>query len=189
MLAGTKESSMTKPIELSGRWEGFYTQYNQERPITAELTQEGDRLSGTMADGCTDIAMSISELAMEQGLPPGADEQLVESIRETFPSAPPGPIVTESHLPPDSIIEGDVHGQSVQFLKTYQGQHSAGLRIGETRMPLQIASQHQVQYHGQVSPDGQEIEGRWSILSGSDEDSTRVRSEGSFVLRRVIEEI
>ena len=157
---------MSTPIDLSGDWEGFYTQHDHRRPITAELAQEGNRLSGTMADSCTDFEMSITELAMEEGLPPGADEQIVGSIREQFPEAPLGPVVAEIHLPESSIIEGDVEDQSVRFIKTYQGEHEAGYRIGGMRMRWNTDT-HQVQYQGRLSPNGQEIEGYWSFVGAN----------------------
>ncbi|CAN5814177.1 hypothetical protein BH23PLA1_BH23PLA1_28710 [soil metagenome] len=174
---------MPKPkmINLSGHWTGFYSHHDNPRPITAHLSQNGDSLFGTMNDEVTDFDDSVSELAMEEGLPPGADEQIVEKIRSICPEAPLEPVRAAFHLPSDSTVEGEVQGRAVLFRKTYQGQYFAGFRIGEIRVG-KLGEDQEVQYLGTLSPDGNEIQGRWQVL---DEDDVPLqRSSGSFVLRR-----
>jgi len=174
---------MPKLIDLSGHWTGYYTQHDHRRPISADLSQDGDRLSGLMNDACTAFESSISELVMEEGLPPGTDEQLVEHLRSAFPDAPPGPVRAEVRLPSTSVLEGEVNGRSVQFLKTYQGQHFKGFRIGDTRLG-QLGTEQEVIYRGRVSADGSEIEGRWQIPGDPSLALPMSRTQGGFVLRR-----
>jgi len=174
---------MTRSNNLSGTWEGFYTQHDQERPIAVKLAQDGTRLMGEMTDGYTELEASISEYAMSEGLPPGADEQIVEKIREAHPDAPPGPVVAETELPPHSLLEGEVEGKNVRFVKTYQGEQFAGFRIGSMRVRWKVSG-HQVHYHGLLSRDGNAIEGHWRIQSGPDPEAHAIRTQGGFFLKR-----
>jgi hypothetical protein len=174
---------MNQSNDLSGIWEGFYTQHDQERPIAATLEQEGTHLIGEMTDGCTELEASISEYAMSEGLPPGADEQIVEKIREAHPDAPPGPVMAEAELPPHSVLEGEVEGEKVRFVKTYQGEQFAGFRIGAMRVRWKVNGR-QVHYQGLVSRDGNAIEGRWRIQGGLDPETHAIRTEGGFFLKR-----
>jgi hypothetical protein len=95
---------MSSSIPLTGRWVGHYVQGGQKYPITADLVQVGQRLSGSMQDGHPDRECSTFEAACEAGLPPGADEQIEMGLREMVPDAPAGPIRYVSHLP--VLIEG-----------------------------------------------------------------------------------
>jgi hypothetical protein len=167
---------------LTGHWVGSYRQYDRSSPISAELTQDGETLSGMMQDGEPDHDRSVFQAASEAGLPPGADEQIVERLRAMFPDAPAAPIRFVSHLPPQSALQGRVEGLNVYFLKTYRGTHTSGYLVGNAIVGSQI-DDHSVHYKGRVSPDGLEIEGQWWI------DSVAERrlpgGEGSFILRRV----
>jgi hypothetical protein len=174
---------MSDPTNVTGRWEGFYTQHEEQRPIAAQLTQQGARLTGEMVDGWTEIESSISEVAVREGLPPGADEQIVAKIRADHPEAPLGSVFAETQLPPHSLLEGEVEGRNVRFLKTYQGEHFAGFRIGTMRLRWKVDG-HRVQYQGIVSPDGTQIEGHWRIQGGADPAKHAIRTEGGFLLRR-----
>ncbi len=172
---------MSKTVDLSGHWTGFYSHHNRPRPISADLSHSGESLQGTMNDEVTDFEDSVSELAMEEGLPPGADEQIVEKIRSLCPEAPLEPVRAAFHLPSDSKVEGEVQGRSVLFRKTYLGQYFAGFRIGEIRVG-KLGEDQEVQYLGTLSSDGNEIQGQWQVL---DEDDVPLqRTRGSFVLRR-----
>ncbi len=173
---------LTSAVNLSGRWEGYYTHSDQERPIEVEFSQDGVRLSGRMEDACTEFRASLAEMVVEEGLAPGADERIVESIRSSFPDMPMGPILAEIQLSKQSSLEGQVRGPSVRFRKTYEGPHFAGYRVGDIR--LGVLGQHQeVEYLGRLSRDGQEIEGRWH-LSDHPHPLWHARSEGGFYLRR-----
>jgi hypothetical protein len=164
---------MSRGINVSGRWVGHYLQHNRSRPIVADLIQAGEHLTGSMTDGETDTERSVTEVALEANLPPGGDEQIVDRLRRLFPDAPATPIRYVTHLPPDSDLQGWIKGVEVYFLKTYLGTHYAGYRIGDKLVGFQRPA-HLVHYHGRVSPDGEEIEGKWSIDG----------AEGSFTLTR-----
>ena len=166
---------------LTGCWVGHYLQRGQERPITADVVQVGERLSGTMCDGHPDGECSLFEVALEAGLPPGADEQLEAKVREALPDDAAGPIRYISHLPSDSVLEGRCKGQVVSFLKTYRGTSFSGYKAGSQLLGVQMEG-HAVHYEGRLSPDGLVIEGRWWI--DVDLANGMRRIEGLFSLRR-----
>jgi hypothetical protein len=166
------------PVTLTGCWVGHYFQHNQARPIAADLVHEGRRLSGRMRDGHTKSESSVFEAASEAGLPPGEDEQIVARLRSLVPGAAGGPVRYLMHLPTDSVLEGRVEAGTVYFLKTYQGSHRIGFKVGDRLVGREIAN-HAVHYQGRLSPDGLEIEGLWWMA----EPGGR-RTEGRFRLRR-----
>jgi hypothetical protein len=168
-------------LSLTGSWIGHYMQRDRVRGIAADLQQEGERLSGQMRDAETVFELSIFELAAECGLPPGADEQIVSALREQFPDEPRAPIRAVSSLASDSLLEGSVRGRTVTFLKTYQGEAFHGYRVGGREVGTRVAG-HSVHYRGQISADGQTLEGHWWI--DPEPDRTTRRTEGTFVLRR-----
>jgi len=134
-----------------------------------------------MRDGVTDSEYSVTEVALEAGLPPGGDEQIVDRLRRMFPDAPATPVRYVTHLPPDSVLQGWVKGLEVYFLKAYEGTHYGGYQIGDKVVGFQKAA-HVVHYGGHVSPDGEEIEGKWWIEETPGHGPRR--AEGSFTLRR-----
>jgi hypothetical protein len=172
---------MSRETNVTGRWVGNYFQHGRPRPIAADLVQAGEGLSGSMRDGVTDSDSSVTEVALEAGLPPGGDEQIVDRLRRMFPDAPATPIRYVTQLPPDSALQGWVKGLEVYFLKTYEGTHYGGYQIGDKLVGFQKAA-HVVHYGGRVTSDGQEIEGKWWI-EDTDGHGPR-RAEGSFTLRR-----
>jgi hypothetical protein len=119
---------------------------------------------------------------MEEGLPPGADEQIVAQVRALCPGGERLPVRAETFVPSQSDLEGEVSGDAVRFLKRYRGTFFTGYRIGELRVGVSGEDQ-EVQYRGRISPDGTEIEGRW-LLPNSPAKGL-VRTEGGFVLKRV----
>jgi hypothetical protein len=172
---------MAQPVDLTGRWAGHYQQHGHAHPLAAELTQTGDRLTGTMRDEETTFESSVFEAAMEAGLPPGADEQIIIRLRGLFPESPRAPVRSATELPATSVLEGTVRGRTVSFLKTYEGEHFSGYRVGDQRVGVMIP-RHEVHYQGHVSDDGTAFEGRWWIEPGPELGGRR--TEGSFVLRR-----
>ncbi len=122
---------MSRETNLTDRWVGNYFQHGRPRPISADLVQAGERLTGSMRDDETDSESSVSEVAFEAGLPPGGDEQIVDRLRRMFPDAPATPIRYVAHLPPDSALEGWVKGLQVYFLKAYNGTHYGGYQVGD----------------------------------------------------------
>jgi hypothetical protein len=167
---------------MTGRWVGHYLQRGREYPITADVVQAGQRLSGTMRDGSPDRECSPFEAACEAGLPPGADEQIEAKLRQMVPDAGAGPIRFVSHLPAAAVLEGTRRGKTVAFLKTYQGTSFGGYKVGEKLVGIQMDG-HAVHYEGQLSPNGLEIEGRWWI--DADPAYAMPRTEGLFMLRRM----
>jgi hypothetical protein len=169
------------PISLTGRWTGYYVERGEEYPITADLLEDGGRLSGFMYDGRTDRDLSVFQATAEAGLPPGADEQIEAKLRGMVPDAPAGPIRYVTHLPPNSTLQGRRTGQTVCLVKTYQGTTFGGYRVGDHLVGIRKAG-HDVHYEGQCSPDGQVIEGRWRI--DADPVNRTPGAEGLFHLRR-----
>ena len=173
---------MADTPNLTGLWAGEYSQHSRTSPISAELEQSGEDLSGTMRDGVTDRDQSLFEVAAEAGLAPGEDERISAELRALFPDAPTAPIRHVSHLPEESRLEGRVDGSVVYFLKTYQGSHSSGFQVGDTLVGVEVPN-HSVHYRGKLSPDGQELEGKWWIDANPEFSTPRI--QGSFSLRRL----
>ena len=141
----------------------------------------GELLSGSMRDGHPDNAYSLFEVAFETGLPPGADEQIDANVRAMVPGAPAGPMRYVSHLPTDSVLKGRHTGKTVYFLKSYQGSSFSGFKVGDQLLGMERAG-HAVHYEGQLSSDGDGIEGQWWI--DPDPASGARRTSGLFTLRR-----
>jgi hypothetical protein len=160
---------------------GHYVQRGQSRPIEAELSQRGERLSGTMCDLETDFEMSLFELVAESGLPPGADETILVTLRQACPGNANRPIRAAMSVPPSSTLEGTLRGRAVQFVKAYQGESFCGFQVGEQRVGQRVTGHH-VHYRGELSDDGRRIEGSWWIDANPQEGVRR--SEGTFVLSR-----
>jgi len=127
---------------LSGTWEGTYLQRERPFPISAEIVVEGDHLTGTMRDGAPTRTSSVSEIAAETALPPGADEQIVARLREMFPDSAGQPIQFVTQLHPESTLEGWVRGSTVYFLKAYQGDQFSGYRVGDKLVGHQTDKRH-----------------------------------------------
>jgi hypothetical protein len=166
---------------LTGRWSGHYLQRGAEFPITADILETGERLSGFMYDGQPDRAYSVSEAVAEAGLSPETEEQIEAKLREMVPDAPAGPIRCVSHLPPNSILRGQRTGQTVHFLKSYLGASFGGYQVGDRLVGIQKDG-HQVHYEGELSPDGLILEGRWWI--DPDPVDGTPGTEGLFHLHR-----
>lgn len=167
--------------DLSGDWEGCYMQSGAWRKITAVIVQTGERVAGSMRDWQTEFERSLFDAALEAGLPPGADEQIDESLRRLHPAERKAPIRSKSRLPSDSKLEGTVRGKFVEFTKTYQGQHFSGYQIGSQEVGW-TGEGHAVRYSGRIEADGNRIEGVWTI---SDADSPQRALQGPFWLERV----
>lgn len=173
---------MVQGQDLSGHWEGYFTQHGRDWPILAELVQDGEHLAGIMNDQEQVFETSVAELAMEEGLPPGADEQIIERVRALVPDAERLPIRAEVLVPSRADVAGEVAGDLVRFTKTYRGLFFAGYRVGHVRVGVGGEDQ-EVQYRGRISPDGRRIEGRWRLPDSP--VKALLRPEGGFVLRRI----
>jgi hypothetical protein len=166
---------------LTGRWVGHYFQHGQAYPISADLLQTEDRVSGFMYDGHTNRDTSIAEAIAEGGGTSVTAEQVEAQLREMVPDAPSSPVRYVSQLPPNSILRGKRTGQTVYFLKSYQGVAFGGYRVGDQLVGVRNAD-HEVHYEGQLSADDQVLEGRWWI-DASEQHGTPL-TEGEFQLRR-----
>ncbi|MHC4407017.1 MAG: hypothetical protein ACYTG0_45975 [Planctomycetota bacterium] len=167
-------------IDLTGRWQGHYRQSGTARAIVATLVQSDDRIEGTMQDLETEFDRSLFDAALEAGLPPGADEQLDEHLRRQHPEIGNAPIRGKCRLPPESRIQGTIRGGQIVFVKTYQGEHFIGFQAGDKEIG-HATEGHAVEYSGTIEPDGNRIEGRWTIYQP---DAPRAL-QGPFVLERV----
>jgi hypothetical protein len=171
------------PRTLTGHWAGYYIQRDKRRDLTANLTQAGDKLHGSMRDLETQFEQSLFEMAAEGGLPPGADELIVTRIRNQFPDLPSGPIRAAMSLPSRSSIEGNVRGRTVYFLKTYQGEAFSGYRVGKQTIGVNLAG-HVVHYKGFLNSDGNTIEGTWWVDAQPHIGVPRL--EGFFLLKKEV---
>jgi hypothetical protein len=115
-----------------------------EHPISADLLENGEQLTGFMYDGVTDRHYSVADVIATSGLPPEAQQDIEVRIREMVPDAPDSPIRHVSH----AIQQRDP----------------------------------EVHYEGQLSSDGQVVEGRWWINPLPEYNMPVV--EGCFLLRR-----
>jgi hypothetical protein len=120
---------------------------------------------------------------MEEGLPPGADEQIVAHVRSLCPGAGHLPVRAEFLIPPNSVLAGEIRGRVVRFVKRYQGEFFAGYRVGTVRVGVTGLNQ-EVRYRGILSKAGTQIEGHWEIANVPRVAKLLHRTEGMFVLRR-----
>jgi hypothetical protein len=174
---------MSQNLDLTGRWAGHYSQHGEKHAIAAELTQQGEVLRGSMRDSDILSERSVFETAVEAGLPPGADEQIERSLRELFPDARNARIRATTSLPAVSVLLGHVQGRTVYLLKTYQGEHFVGYRVGDHRVGNTISG-HAVHYQGELDEDGSVLKGQWWIEQSI--DGGIARATGSFELRRTL---
>ena len=168
-------------LKVTGVWEGHYTQHNDKCSIRASLTQDGDRVSGTMMDVQTETDRSLFDAAIEAGLPPGSDEKLDEQIRQIAPEAGNEAIRAKMILPEQSQLDGIIEGRYVRFTKVYQGEHFTGFQVGD-KIVGDVIENHSVQYSGRLSGDGLKIEGQWTIYQP---EAPKGYIDGMFVLRKV----
>jgi hypothetical protein len=174
---------MTVSPDLSGRWVGFYTQRGHEWPMSAEWSQDGDRLVGTMNDAETAFEASVAEVALDAGLAPGADESIVAQVRAMAPTVEVLPVRAELIIPAESEVKGEVAGGAVRFRKRYRGPFFAGYRLGDVLRVGITGQDQEVDFGGRLSPDGDRIEGRWRLPAAA--RNPLLRGEGEFVLRRL----
>jgi hypothetical protein len=172
---------MAQSISLTGRWQGYYLQRDEQYGILVELIQTSAELTGQMTDRQTSREESVFEMAARAGWAPGADEQIVRWLREQLPDQGRAPIRAVSRMPAQSTLAGRVQGRDIYFLKTMLGDHFVGYRVGNKEIGVTI-KRHTIHYQGQVLEAGTTIEGRWWIDPRKEFGSQR--SEGDFVLHR-----
>ena len=94
-----------------------------------------------MNDHCVRLECSVRDMALDSGLPPGADEQIVARVRAMCPGLDGVPVLAVVELTPFSILDGEAVGLVVRFDKVYQGEHFAGYRVGERRVGIRGSAQ------------------------------------------------
>ena len=139
------------PIDLTGRWVGFYRYRRHELgtfPITAEVRQEGDRITGEMYDQITDREELLDTLveADRDDLSPGRRLRLEASIRRFGEGA----VVVNSRLPESSDIEGKVADGVVEFTKSYRGALEVEWSVGGRQIGSGRRRGHKVRYSGRL---------------------------------------
>ena len=172
---------MARPATITGRWQGYYVQRDEQHAIAAELTQSGAQLTGTMTDRNTGREESLFDMAARAGWPPGADEQIVCWLREQIPEQAHAPIRAVTRMPAHSTLAGHVKDGVIYFLKTMLGENFVGYRVGSKEIGVTI-KRHTVHYQGRLSADETIIEGRWWI--DPRKEFGNQRSEGDFLLQR-----
>ncbi len=172
---------MVDPIDVTGLWSGSFTRLGQSRRVAARIQQVGQTLVGTMNDDSVDLESTISDVALLDALPPGADEAVVDQIRALIPTGPWQPVFVMFHLPEESDLRGQIQGPQVQLWKRYRGHHFAGYRMGDYRIGTLGEGQEFV-LQGSLNSDGSEIHGRWHAVG--EELSLFHQARGPFVLRR-----
>lgn len=151
------------PIDVTGRWVGFYRYRLHELgtfPITAEIRQVGERITGEMYDQITDRSELLDTLveANRDDLPPGKRLQLEASIRRFGEGA----VLVNSHLPETSDIEGKVADGLVEFTKAYRGAVEVEWSVGGRRVGSGARKGHRVHYAGRLDGEGC-FAGEWTI--------------------------
>lgn len=146
--------------DLTGAWRGHYVQAGREHGISMRVAQRGQSLVGAMRDDET-LWISHDTLVRE-----GAE-----------PVSHPVDVVTE--LPADSVLEGDVLGRAVSFVKRYRGTHTFTLLLGDQSVSASVEG-HKVLYRGELDDSGRVLRGEWTIPTSDGEDG----ESGAFELRR-----
>jgi hypothetical protein len=156
--------SMT--TDLTGSWEGHYLQNGRRHGISMRVAQRGQSFVGRMRDVDTLLA------SQEQLRTPSRTNPKVEQISDAE---------VMSTLPEYSIVEGEVEGRVVKFVKTYQGKSTTSVWVADTAAMTFESPGHQVSYLGTIDGKGELLTGRWSLTPKPGEKALRDR----FELRRV----
>lgn len=151
-------------IDMTGRWVGFYRQRWEQLgtfPITAEIRQEGNRVTGEMYDQITDRSELLDTLveAHRADIPLGKRLRL-EAIIRRFGS---GSIVVDSRLPETSDIEGTVGGDLVTFTKSYRGAVEFHWSVEGKEVGTVAREEHKVHYSGRLDREHMCLTGEWVI--------------------------
>jgi hypothetical protein len=151
-------------VNLTGRWVGFYRYRSAELgmfPITAQIRQEGNRISGEMYDQITERSESLLHQLdlMGDDISPGRRARL-QRIMEQLGT---GEIVVNSRLPDTSDLDGTLAGGLLRFTKSYRGSHTYNWSVGGRIVGAGERPQHKVYYSGRYDEEGRSIAGEWRI--------------------------
>jgi hypothetical protein len=168
--------------QKTGRWEGYHVQQSAARAIVADLVVADRGLTGTMTDSETKSEPSAIEMALEAGLPAGAEGLIIAHLRELISDARSASVRSVTLLPSESVLEGSVRGRLVSFRKTYHGEHFSGYRVGDRYVGV-VIEHHVVDYWGKLNDSGTQIQEKWWIEPVRGAGGRR--AEGSFLLCRL----
>ena len=107
-----------EPINVTGRWVGFYRHRWEQLgtfPITAEIHQEGERITGEIYDQITDRSEVLDRLieVCPEGISDWHRRRLEAMVKRLGTEA----VGVSSRLPETSDIDGTVNGELVPFMK------------------------------------------------------------------------
>jgi hypothetical protein len=158
-------------IDVGGSWVGHYEQHGGRHGISMHVVQRGESFVGRMRDVDTMLA-GRAQMHAQSG---DGDERTSVLVGEAE---------VLSTLPEHSIVEGEVAGRVVTFVKRYQGNTTTNVWLadapGKQAMTFD-APGHDVHYLGTLDAAGTELAGHWSIPGRHGLPALRDR----FVLRRI----
>lgn len=150
--------------ELTGRWVGFYRHRSADTrafPITAEIHQDGKRITGEMYDQITDREDLLEQLIeLHQDKIDAWNQRRLDQVIEQFGS---GIIMVNSHLPETSDIDGTIAGNVVRFTKCYRGSHTISWTVRGEPIRSVTREEHKVCYAGHLDRERNCITGEWVI--------------------------
>lgn len=152
------------PINVTGRWVGFYRHRWEQLgtfPITAEIRQQGERITGEMYDQITDRSEVLDRLieVCREGISDWHRRRLEAIVKRLGTEA----VVVSSRLPETSDVEGTVNGDFVQFVKCYRGSVEMKLTADGVDVGSVERRGHKVHYSGNLDRELGCIVGRWVI--------------------------
>jgi hypothetical protein len=155
-------------IDLGGSWVGHYEQGGGRHGISMHVAQRGGSFVGRMRD--VDTVLASREQVHAQTGEGDARTTILLGEADVL-----------STLPEHSIVEGDVDGRIVTFVKRYKGSATRNVWIADKPAIAMAVSGHEVHYRGAVDAAGTELAGHWSIPARGGSPTIR----GRFVLRRI----
>jgi hypothetical protein len=170
----------------SGYWSGHYEHDSSVRsgrvfPIHATLLESRGRIEGLMSDEVTNFAFTLAKVldnARSMGQTPAP---AFNAMLERHPDA-----IVESSLPAASTLRGRLRGESLTFVKTYEGAEETWFRARGRTLASRVRPRHQVHYSGRFDAARGVIEGTWEIRQpGPFGRLLRRFGTGTFYLARV----
>jgi hypothetical protein len=151
-------------VEITGRWVGFYRYASEQMgafPITAEIRQEGDRITGEMYDQITRQSNFLEVILKHrrEEFSPSTCLQIEYLIRQFGDED----IVVNSQLPDTSDLDGKVTGDRVDFTKSYRGSEEQSWTVGGEVIGASERPRHTVRYSGHIDREKGCIVGGWAI--------------------------
>src|SRR5688500_7832241 len=155
-------------VDVSGSWVGHYEQNGGRHGISMHVAQRGESFVGRMRDVDTVLA-GRAQLHAQAADGDGSTTIVV------------GDAEVLSTLPEHSVVEGEVEGRVVTFVKRYQGTTSTSVWVPDRASMSFESPGHDVRYRGTLDAEGRELAGHWSIPGRDGAPEAR----GRFVLRRI----